>query len=111
MALTGTYQPVMHVTERSELLRAFITPDATSGLSKAAEYIASLVRFNASGSLATVSIVASVSANSEDWAPFRAKEMRLTTAQVILEQGDTLALSADNQSWTGVLSLRLRRLL
>ncbi len=109
--LTGAYQPVMHVTERSELLRAFVTPDSGSGLAKAAEFVANLVRFNSSGSVATVQIVASITATSGAWSPFRAKEMKLVSARVVLEQGDTLALSAENQAWLGVLSLRLRRLL
>lgn len=109
--LADTLQPVMRIAEPSELLRAFLTPNGSGGAFGAADFPAVLYKIDSSGSVNTMTLVASLAGASVGaWAPFRAKEMKLATTRVVLTRGDVLALNSKATAWSGSLSLRLRRI-
>lgn len=105
-------EPLMRVAEASELVAAYLTPDADSGTFGAQDFSANLVKLDASGSLNTATTIASIdgsAASGSPWTPFRAKTMRVSPNQK-LAVGDTLALSASAKALSGNITLRFRRL-
>lgn len=106
-------QPIMYVSEDSELVRASLIPDQTSGQFGTAGFGESLYRIDSSGSLATAQLLATrdgAAASAPAWSPFRPQDMRLVSSPAVVHRGDCIARLNRASTWTGSLDLRFRRI-
>lgn len=110
--ITGPRQPLMRVSEDSQLVSAYVTLDSVSAPAPVpgTEFTIALYRFDKLGTPETAVLMALIDGDAPDateWTALKPKLMPIV-ATVSLVAGDTVTMITPTP-WTGALSMRFRR--
>ncbi len=97
MAITGAEVPILTMPERSALVSAF----ACFSSAIPATMSVAVYRRNASGGVQTVlASIDGAGAGATAWVAFRSKPLKLPTASIVCEPGDTITAISNGATLT-----------